>query len=211
VTSAAVSPRDSGARPSVTTCPARARSVRVWRSRGASSTLLLARGDHDEQSLGRSPARQVREQAQRQLVGPVEILQHDEHRIAGRQTRQQRGDGLEQTPVVHGGRRQRGGGHLGQQASELDAPGRVQRLEDLAVAVELRHAQGVDDRTEEEDPIALVRTEKVRSEVALVWARHRCGGGGGWRDEGSGPTWGSPTHPMQVFRHGTEKEDGRRC
>lgn len=133
---------------------------------GGIGELLLARRDDDEQSLGWSPARQVRHQAQRQLVGPVQVLEYNEHRIAGRQARHQLGNRLEQTPVIDLGRQRRRVRDLGQQTSELNAPGWIERIEDFVVVVELRHPQRVDDRTEQENLVALVRSAQEHVRVA---------------------------------------------
>ena len=130
--------------------------------------LLLARGHDHEQPLGRGPASQVRHEPQRQLVGPVKVFQHEKQRVTGRQAHQEPGDRLEQAPVVDLGRQGMRGRRrdFWQQPRKLDAPGRTERLESLVVVVDLTHPQRVDDGTEQQDLVALVRPAQQHVSVA---------------------------------------------
>ena len=76
-------------------------------------------GAEDPQPRGLGRARQMAQQQQRRAVGPVQVVEHEQQRAAGRDLAEQPGDGLEQAVAV--GLRIAGLGRpeLGQPAAEL--------------------------------------------------------------------------------------------
>ena len=67
---------------------------------GVVGELFLPGSEDDEDSLGLDATAQECQEAQAQLVRPVQIFEHDEQRLAGRKLLQELSDAFEEPPVV---------------------------------------------------------------------------------------------------------------
>jgi hypothetical protein len=89
--------------------------------RVAAVQLVRAVGGDHEHALGVQRARQEREERARRAVGPVDVLERQQHRRAPAEPLQQPEQRLEQPPLV--ARRRRLGAQLGKQRRQLVASG----------------------------------------------------------------------------------------
>ena len=98
-TRAAVAAADSAPSAICATCGSAASSSTSRVSPGASSEILVARGDHEQQRPLGEPAGHEGDEAQAHLVGPVQVLENDEQRTLPRQLGEHGVQALEEAEV----------------------------------------------------------------------------------------------------------------
>ena len=126
---------------------------------GRVTQLLRARRGHQQESPRGEPTAEEGQEAQAHLVGPMEVLEHDDEWLTVGQSSQQLADRLEQEPVVLPLRRRPvlGVRQLGQQPGELGAPDRREVLDHLGLPADAAVPEGSDPWGEWEDPLQLPR------------------------------------------------------
>ncbi len=118
--------------------------------------VLFPRRHAEQHRRVACPPRQEAEQADRHLVGPVQVFEQDHDRLSRGQPADQPGDALEQPDHVLARRRGPGHADFGQQRRQLASPGLGQRAERLLVRSHLPAAKRIDPRRQGQHLLVLV-------------------------------------------------------
>ena len=138
--------------------------------------LLVANAGHDECGGAPQAPTQRRQEPQAGLVRPVDVLQDEEEGTRARQALDERRDGLEEAPVVHGtfGGQGRSIGQLGEEARQLGSPSGAEPSE-IGSELGPRQSQEVDPRSERQGLVALVALADEDAAAAPCGLRRQLG------------------------------------
>jgi len=131
--------------------------------------IVVPSRDHEQDGPPPEPAAEKREQPDAHVVGPVQILEDDQHGLARGEALEQAAHGLEEVPVVRrpgGGRsgRQR---QLGKEPRQFRQPAGVDRIEHFLILVEAGPAQRIDPDAEGQHALPFIRPSSEDPQATL--------------------------------------------
>ena len=137
---------------------------------GGAGRLVVPHRQRQQDPRGPDAAGQEGHEPSAHLVGPVDVLQHDEDRFLRSETEDEMHQALEEPTMVRrmAGRFSRRGRQLGEKTRQISARRRREAFENLDVGGHVRAAKRVDPGTEREHLLRLVRATDEESDAARL-------------------------------------------